>query len=64
MQPVLAHIVTEATRRSYRRLSLETGAAPAFDPARRVYESFSFSYCPPFADYVEDHHSVFMTREL
>jgi len=61
---MLAHIIAEATRRSYRRLSLETGTAPAFDPARRMYESFGFTYCEPFADYVEDPHSVFMTREL
>jgi putative acetyltransferase len=61
---LLTHIVDEAKRRSYRRLSLETGAMPAFEPARRMYERFGFSYCAPFADYVEDPYSVFMTREL
>lgn len=61
---ILAHIVEEARRRSYRRLSLETGAMPAFAPAQRLYESFGFTCCPPFADYVEDPHSVFMTKVL
>ncbi|HWJ04171.1 MAG TPA: GNAT family N-acetyltransferase [Steroidobacteraceae bacterium] len=59
---VLAHIVDEARRRSYARLSLETGAMEAFQPAHRLYESFGFTFCGPFADYVDDPNSVFMTR--
>ena len=61
---MLAHIVAVARERSYVRLSLETGSMPAFAPARRLYESFGFTYCPPFAEYVEDPNSVFMTRAL
>jgi len=61
---VLTHIVGEARRRSYARLSLETGSIPAFEPARRLYASFGFSLCPPFADYGEDPNSVFMTCAL
>ena len=61
---LLQHILGEAERRGYRRLSLETGSAEAFDPARRLYERFGFTYCGPFADYVEDPYSVFMTREF
>jgi len=61
---LLQHIVAEARRRSYTRLSLETGSMAAFDPARRLYESFGFEYCAPFADYVEDPNSVFLTRAL
>jgi putative acetyltransferase len=61
---LLRHVVGEARRRGYTRLSLETGSEPAFEPARRLYESFEFTYCGPFADYVEDPNSVFMTREL
>lgn len=36
----------------------------AFLPARRLYESFGFTYCAPFADYREDPNSAFMTRTL
>lgn len=61
---MLAHILDEARRRAYRRLSLETGSMDAFLPARRLYESRGFRYCGPFGDYVEDPYSVFMTREL
>jgi putative acetyltransferase len=61
---MLEHIIAEARTRSYARLSLETGAIEAFVSARRLYESFGFSYCGPFADYTEDPNSVFVTRPL
>lgn len=61
---LMDHILDEARRRSYRRLSLETGSMDAFAPARQLYARFGFQLCGPFADYVEDPHSVFMTRQL
>ena len=61
---LLRHILAEAVGRGYARLSLETGSAEAFEPARQLYARFGFDYCGPFADYVEDPYSVFMTREL
>ena len=61
---MLQHIIDEAKRRGYRRLSLETGSMDAFVPARSLYALFGFQYCKPFADYVEDPNSVFMTKEL
>ena len=61
---VLAHIIDEARRRGYQRLSLETGPMEAFRPARCLYESFGFKHCAAFADYKPDPHSVFMTLVL
>lgn len=61
---LLKHLLEEARRRGYSRLSLETGSMEAFEPARTLYAKFGFRYCEPFADYVEDPYSVFMTREL
>jgi putative acetyltransferase len=61
---ILQHIVEEAERRSYRRLSLETGSVEAFAPAHNLYTRFAFRRCGPFGGYVEDPHSVFMTRDL
>lgn len=61
---MLRHIIDEAKRRGYRRLSLETGAFPYFEPARRLYANFGFTLCGPFADYREDPNGVFMTREI
>jgi putative acetyltransferase len=61
---VLRYILDEARRRGYKRLSLETGSMAAFEPARLLYESHGFEYCGPFADYILDPNSVFMTIEL
>ena len=61
---MLEHIVAEARRRRYRRLSLETGSTAAFAPALRLYAEFGFRRCGPFADYTEDPHSVYLTLAL
>ncbi len=61
---LLRHILDEARRRSYRQVSLETGSMQAFEAARILYTRFGFQPCGPFADYIEDPHSVFMTIEL
>ncbi|WP_110649655.1 GNAT family N-acetyltransferase [Salinicola peritrichatus] len=61
---ILAHLIDEARALGIQRLSLETGSMEAFAPARQLYAAFGFDYCEPFADYVEDPYSVFMTRTL
>ena len=61
---VLNHIIAEAKRRGYRRLSLETGAIEYFHPAHGLYKKFGFNLCAPFGDYCDDPNSVFMTKEL
>jgi putative acetyltransferase len=61
---MLANIIETAGKRHYRRLSLETGAQPEFEPARQLYLDFGFRYCPPFGDYVADPNSVFMTLHV
>lgn len=61
---MLTHLMDEARRRQYTRLSLETGSVTAFEPARALYARFGFEPCGPFADYVEDPYSMFMTRRL
>ena len=61
---ILAHIIDVARSRAYDRLSLETGAMQAFKPAQTLYQSFGFTFCGPFGDYVEDPNSVFMTLRL
>lgn len=61
---LLEHMIAQASHKGYRRLSLETGSQIAFAPARGLYASFGFEYCAPFADYIEDQNSVFMTKML
>jgi putative acetyltransferase len=61
---VLQHILMVARERGYRRVSLETGSMPFFEPARRLYTSHGFEDCAPFANYREDPNSVFFTKDL
>ncbi|TDC73878.1 GNAT family N-acetyltransferase [Actinomadura sp. 7K507] len=61
---LMEHILTETKGMGFTRLSLETGSAEFFLPARKLYERFGFGYCEPFADYKPDPNSVFMTRLL
>ena len=61
---MLQHLLAEAGRRGYRRLSLETGSMAFFEPAHRLYRRSGFEACEPFANYVEDPNSLFMTKVL
>lgn len=61
---VLHGLMDLARQKGMARLSLETGSAEMFAPARALYLSEGFETCPPFADYGEDPLSIFMTRTL
>lgn len=45
-------------------MSLETGAAAAFAPARALYQSAGFVSCGPFSGYQPSDDNLFMTLEL
>jgi putative acetyltransferase len=61
---LVEHLLGFARERGYRRVSLETGSMEAFAPAHALYASFGFEPCGPFANYIDDPYSTFMTREL
>lgn len=61
---LLAHVLTQARKQGYARLSLETGSQPFFEPARQLYERHGFEGCAPFGPYGPDPASHFMTRTL
>ena len=61
---MLDHLLAEARRRGYRRVSLETGAMDAFAPARALYEGAGFAPCEPFGSYRGGPHNVFLTLAL
>jgi putative acetyltransferase len=63
-QALLSHIVTEASAKGLKRLSLETGSAESFSAARSLYLRNGFEFCSPFGDYMLDPYSVFMTKLL
>jgi putative acetyltransferase len=61
---MLEHIILYAKARNFKRLNLETGSQPFFQPAIALYKSYGFSFCEPFADYEKDPNSKFMTLVL
>lgn len=58
------HIIAEARRRGFERLSLETGSMDGFAAARALYRGLGFVECPPFACYTLDPNSLFMSLDL
>jgi putative acetyltransferase len=61
---MLHHIIATARASGISRLSLETGSWDYFQPAHTLYRNHGFVECQPFADYVLDPNSVFMSLEL
>ncbi|QII08548.1 GNAT family N-acetyltransferase [Rhodococcoides fascians A25f] len=61
---LLVHVLDDARRRGYVRVSLETGTQDYFAAARRLYVRHGFVECPPFADYVLDPSSTFYSLSL
>jgi putative acetyltransferase len=61
---MLLHLIGAARSLGMSRLSLETGSWPYFQPARALYRSVGFVECAPFAEYVHDPNSVFMSLDL
>lgn len=59
---VLEVLLGHARKTSLKRVSLETGSADMFAPARALYAAHGFKACPPFGSYAVDPLSVFMTR--
>ncbi len=61
---MLDHLVGLARTRGYARVSLETGTAPMFEPANRMYEAAGFVDGPVFGGYPESPHNRFMTLKI
>ena len=61
---LVEHVLAIARERGFGRVSLETGAGPAFVPARSLYASAGFEACGPFGDYAPSPNSTFMSIAL
>src|SRR4051812_30622165 len=61
---ILEHIIAEARRRGYSRLSLETGSGAAFDPALRLYRRYGFVDGGRFAGYEKSPFNQFLHLDL
>lgn len=61
---LLARIESLARERAVTRLVLETGEAPGFEPAYRVYERGGFTTCGAVLDYPDSGWSRFYEKKL
>jgi putative acetyltransferase len=61
---VLDHLIAVARARGYRRVSLETGTGPAFEPAAALYLRYGFKDGETFAGYAPSPHNRFMHLDL
>ena len=61
---LLEHIIECAGRSGIRRISLETGRGPAFEPALTLYRKHGFIEGPPFGDYVGSEFNQFFHRDI
>jgi putative acetyltransferase len=61
---LLEHIIRTARAQGRRRLSLETGRGPAFEPALRLYLTRGFREGEPFGEYVESDFNQYLHLKL
>ena len=61
---ILHALVEHAREIGLTVIKLETGSDDHFAAARRLYERFGFTQCPPFANYTEDPNSAYYELEL
>jgi putative acetyltransferase len=61
---LLRRIEALAAERGLSRLVLETGEAPGFEPAWRVYERGGFTVCGAVLDYPDSGYSRFYEKKL
>lgn len=61
---LLDRIMAEARARGLRRLSLETGSGPAFDPALALYRARGFTDGDAFSDYCRTAFNQFLHLDL
>ena len=57
---LMDHLETEARKRGYNRLVLETHPSKQYEAARALYERRGYAYRGPFGDYAPSPDSVFM----
>jgi putative acetyltransferase len=61
---LLRHLLDTARDRGYRRVSLETGVGPSFEPALALYRRFGFTPGPAFGEYAASEFNQFLHLDL
>ena len=61
---ILEHLIETSRVRGFRRVSLETGSGPAFDPALALYRRRGFTNGAAFGDYAASAFNQFLHLDL
>ena len=63
-QKIISHLIDRSKQLGFKKLSVETGSGEFFAPARKLFESFGFKACKPFAHYKEDPNSCYYSLNI
>ena len=63
-QKIVSHLIDRSKQLGFKKLSVETGSGEFFAPARKLFKSFGFETCKPFAHYKEDINSCYYSLNL
>ena len=63
-QKIVSHLIDRSKQLGFKKLSVETGSGEFFAPARKLFKSFGFETCRPFAHYKEDINSCYYSLNL
>jgi len=61
---MLDHLLMLARARRYKRVCLETGSGPAFEPALALYRKHGFTACDAFGGYTASEFNQFLQLAL
>jgi len=63
-QKIVSHLIDRSKQLGFKKLSVETGSGEFFAPARKLFKSFGFETCKPFAHYKVDINSCYYSLNL
>ena len=63
-EKIISHLIDQAKQIGIKKLSTETGAGEFFAPARKLFKSFGFKECGPFAHYKDDPNSCYYSVDI
>ena len=61
---IIGHLIEKAKEINIKKISVETGAGIFFTPARKLFISFGFKKCNPFAHYKDDPNSCYFSLDI
>ena len=61
---IIKVLIEKSRKLNIKKISVETGAGDFFAPARKLFKSFGFKECGPFAHYKDDPNSFYYSVDI